>query len=213
MGPLLIIFGTRGITYAKEKGNFHCPQCGPGTFAHKRVRRFFTLYFIPLIPLDLLGEYVECGTCRSSFKQEVLNFDPSAEDRQFEAEFHVAIRRTMALMALADGVIEPEEVTAICDIYSQIANRQISPDEVQQEIDAARNDGRGIEVYMRSLLGGLNDHGKEMVVTAAFMVAAADGEFHDDEQALMLRIGKALEMSSAHLNGVMTGLLSGNPDA
>ena len=51
----MIIFGTRGITYRMAAGRFACPSCGPGTgFTHRRVRRFFTLYFIPVIPLDQL---------------------------------------------------------------------------------------------------------------------------------------------------------------
>ena len=49
----LIIFGTRGVTYSVATGEFHCPSCAiKRGYDHKRVRRFFTLYFIPLIPLD-----------------------------------------------------------------------------------------------------------------------------------------------------------------
>ena len=55
-----IIFGTRGVTSKKDRGQFQCPQCGSGCeYVHKSVRRFFTLYFIPVIPLDHLGEIAE----------------------------------------------------------------------------------------------------------------------------------------------------------
>lgn len=68
-----IIFGTRGVTYTKARGSFQCPQCRTlAPYRHRRIRRFFTLYFIPVIPLDLLGEYVECDQCRGTYKMEIL---------------------------------------------------------------------------------------------------------------------------------------------
>jgi uncharacterized tellurite resistance protein B-like protein len=203
----MIIFGTRGVTYSAGEGEFHCPDCGTQPYRKKRVRRFFTLYFIPLIPLDLLGEYVECGRCKDSYRPDVLDFNPSEADEEFEAEFQIAVKRTMVLMALADGVIDPEEVATICDVYGKIAKKTVTPEAVHAEIEAARADGQGVEEYLSGLLGSLNDSGKELVVRAAFMVAAADGEFQDDEQELLKVIGKSLQMSSAHVNGVIGEML------
>lgn len=203
----MIIFGTRGITYSAGDGDFHCPQCGPAKYKLKRVRRFFTLYFVPLIPLDKLGEYVECTRCSGTYNETVLSFDPSAGNKAFEAEFQIAVRRTMVLMALADGVIEPEEITTLGNVYGKLINKQVTPESVQAEIEEARRDGRGVEEYLASLVGSLNDNGKELVVKAAFAVAVADGEFQEDEQELMKTIGKALQMSGAHLNGVLAELL------
>ena len=69
----LIIFGRRAVTGDQGGGTFHCPRCGPDQpYMHKRVRSFFTLYFIPLIPMNTLGEYVECGRCQGQYKPEVL---------------------------------------------------------------------------------------------------------------------------------------------
>jgi len=69
----LIIFGSRSVTGSKGTGSFDCPRCGTNRpYDHKRVRRFFTLYFIPLIPLSTLGEYIECGGCGGTYKPEVL---------------------------------------------------------------------------------------------------------------------------------------------
>jgi len=69
----LIIFGSKGVTSTVGTGDFQCPACGkPAPYEHKRMRRFFTLYWIPLIPLDTLGEYVQCLNCRSELKAEVL---------------------------------------------------------------------------------------------------------------------------------------------
>ncbi len=69
-----IIWGTRGVTTSKGSGRFVCPACGADrSYTLKQVRRFFTLYFIPLIPLGILGTYVECQTCGGTFKPTVLD--------------------------------------------------------------------------------------------------------------------------------------------
>jgi len=67
----LIIFGRRNSTSVVNTGEFNCPVCGPGrTYAHKEVKRWFTLYFIPLIPLGTAGAYVECQSCAKTFAPE-----------------------------------------------------------------------------------------------------------------------------------------------
>ena len=69
----MIIFGTTGITSTQQKGSFHCPSCGAGAqFERKGVRRFFTLFFVPLIPLHRVADFIECKRCGGTFKPEVL---------------------------------------------------------------------------------------------------------------------------------------------
>ena len=117
-----IIFGTRGITYTKESGEFHCPDCEARSFRHRRVRRFFTLYFIPLIPLDLLGEFVECDNCKATWDLGVLDYDPGAEGAEFEATYFTAMKNTMILMMLADGVIDDDELQVISSITEALTD-------------------------------------------------------------------------------------------
>ena len=59
-----------------NEGQFFCPQCaGPRSYKHKKVTTFFTLYFIPLIPLGRKGDYVECQSCKNTFVQRVLELE------------------------------------------------------------------------------------------------------------------------------------------
>ncbi len=79
MTPGLIFFGTRSVTMSYKKGDYVCPDCGPTQYNWKRQRRFFTLYFIPLIPLDLLNEYVECQGCKSTWDTSILDSQGAIE--------------------------------------------------------------------------------------------------------------------------------------
>ena len=200
-----IIFGTRGVTYSAAKGTFHCPSCDDTReYNHKRVRRFFTLYFIPLIPLDKLGEYVECQTCKNTYELSVLDYNPQAAAAAFQADWERAVRRTMVQMMLADGNIEAKELAALKETYQNIATRGITQQELDDEIAAVRTDGKDVTTYLSEIAGSLNDHGKEMVVRAALAVAAADGKFQDEEIKLLNSIGEALQMTPAHLRGLFS---------
>ena len=208
----LIIFGTRGVTYGSQGGEFFCPDCGGKTpYRHRKVRRFFTLYFIPLIPLDQLGEYVECQSCQSTYKMGVLEIDPEADDKREKAEFRQAMRRVLVMMSLADGTVDDSEVTQIQTILSGLEKRQVARGEVEAEIAQARAAGGDVHGYCQSMAGFLNDNGREMVVKAAYAVAAADGHFDQTEKDTLMRIAQALNLSKAHFNGIVAELQGGPP--
>lgn len=69
----MIIWGSTGKEKTVGYGQFFCPQCASDTrYAHKRVSRYFTLYFIPLFRTATLGEYLQCDHCAGQFKSSIL---------------------------------------------------------------------------------------------------------------------------------------------
>ncbi len=202
-----IIFGTRGVTTTKEKGDFHCPQCGPGSsFKHKNVRRFFTLYFIPVIPLDKLGEYVECGQCKGTFHADVLDGSADNDGAHVQALFVVAMKQVMIAMLLADGVIDDDEVKELQVTFQDLSGENISELELRNEIDVIQRTGSSAIELVEAIAPGLNDQGKEMVITAAYQIAIADGNFDPSEQMLIEAIANAMEISPTHFKGIMSEL-------
>ena len=202
----MIIFGTRGVTTTPETGEFHCPSCNSQrTYGLKRVRRFFTLYFIPVIPLDKLGEYVECNHCHDSYKVGVLDYDPRRNAAAIEAEYHTAIKKVMIHILLADGVIDDAEVRMALDIYHKLTGNELPKKNLELEIEAVQQNNEDLSGYLKNLQGSLNDAGKESVVKAAFYVAMADGEFKQEERDLIVGIAADLGMTQAHLQGVLGG--------
>src|SRR6185369_5741735 len=87
-----------------ESGSFFCPQCnGARQYTRQKMRRFFTLYFIPIIPLDLIGEAIECNYCHSAFTPEVLQYDPRADQRRVDMNIRMSVKRAMLSVLVADG--------------------------------------------------------------------------------------------------------------
>lgn len=200
----IIIWGSRGINKTLATGHFYCPQCeGEERYKHIRVRNFFTLYFIPIIPMGTLGEYIECQHCRLTYKQSILRYDPDAEREKALAEFEIAITRVMVMVMLADGVIDDSELEVIQNIYQQMTQRELSREELGEYIDDLEsvnlNNPKERRRLLRKMLGSLNANGCEMVFKAAFMVAAADGEIPLDEQELLEQIGVTLGVKKAHV--------------
>ncbi len=198
-----IIFGTKGVTSTAGKGEFHCPQCGPKPYLHKKVKKWFTLYFIPCIPMETLGEYIECQNCKGTYKMEVLNYDPRAEQMQLNAHYEDVVRRVMIEMMLADDVLEESEITSMQEIYAQIAGRQLSRDEILAEAEQARRSGGDVLRYLEQMNRMLNNNGRESILKAAAHVAMADGKFEPSERQFLNKAAEALGITQAHLNGIL----------
>ncbi len=206
---MIIVFGTRGITTTREKGEFHCPGCrDQQPFRHRNVRRWFHLYWIPIIPLDKVGEYVECRYCKATWQPDVLSHDFAAEDKDFDAEYQLAIRRVMVMMMMADGVIEAEEMDTIRTVYEKLSGKKVSDEELLDEVELVRTEGKTVSDYVRHLVGKLNPEGRELVLKAAFFVAAADGVFQDEEKVMMRQLAKTLQIRAARFEQIRDELLA-----
>ena len=73
---MFVIFGTRNKTSDTGRGQFFCPSCKTTRlYIQKESAPYFALYFIPLFKVGSPNSYVECQSCRSVFKPEVLRMD------------------------------------------------------------------------------------------------------------------------------------------
>ena len=91
---MFIIWGWRAVKALLGTGTFYCPRCqGDRGYRHFAARRWFTLFFIPMIPLKALGTYVECDVCHGTFVESVLEAPTIA---QFEHSIGLAARAAVA---------------------------------------------------------------------------------------------------------------------
>lgn len=199
-----IVWGSRGRNKEVGAGDFYCPDCDDRR-AYKKiaVTRWFTLYWIPIFPMGQpVGEYIECGACKSTFNERVLQMDPKAAADKFEAAFSIAAKRVMFKMALADGDIDQTEIDTITQAFANITKREIDPADIAAELESARADDRPIAEYLRDVSSGLNDTGKELVLRSAIAVAKADGYIDPNEVVEMHALAHALDLPHAYANGI-----------
>jgi uncharacterized tellurite resistance protein B-like protein len=201
----LIIWGSRGVTSTLKSGQFHCPKCqGKRLYEHKRVRRFFTLYFIPLFPIKDLGEFVECQTCDQTYKEEVLDYDPEAEKRQTTAAIQHALRRVMAAMLVLEETPSEASRAVAMRTWQELSGRALTPGELDEQVRAATGDKRPLSAILGAAAPKLNDAGRELLVKAAAEVALADGPLAPRENEVLNEVARALSVSAAHLAGIVS---------
>ncbi|MCA9688361.1 MAG: TerB family tellurite resistance protein [Nannocystaceae bacterium] len=209
--PALVLYasflGSRCVVETVSQGTFFCPDCGQAPYHLQRVRRVLTVAGVRVASLEAIGQHVECQRCRGTFRVEVLNISEEQVEAAFEAEYYRAIRRTMVLMCLADGLIARSEVNTIAAVYQSLTGATLTREDILHEIALAQEEGAEVEQYLEGIAPQLNDASKEMVIRAAYMVATSDGEFQADEQALLDRVGRALLLDQTELTNLVMKML------
>ena len=199
----MIIFGSTSLTSTTDTGTFYCPQCGNQQLYNLRqVRNFFTLYFIPIIPLDIAGRYVQCTNCQGSYEMDILNFDPEAA----QAEFHEDLKRIMILMAIADDAVDQDEIDTIQEHYQRMTGKPITPQQIHEEARLAQDSGADMLSYVRTIAPELSEDGIIAVIAVAFEVASAGGDLPPGRQKQLQELPEALNISREDFKAVIEAI-------
>ena len=184
-----IIFGTTTITMNRQTGAFFCPHCLTSQqYQEKGLRRFFTLYFIPLIPLDLVETWVECEKCGESFNTQVLELDEAAIQDARRGQFAEHCRRLMMLMMLADGRVEDAELETVKSQFMMLGGDPLSDREWQEDIQLALDADIDAIGYLEQIAPELTVDQGDRIVKSLFLVASATGNIEPVQTELMTQL-------------------------
>lgn len=200
----MLIFGTTSLKHVKAKGEFFCPACQDHQpYKLREPRRWFHLYWIPIIPMKSLGRYVECGTCKKTFVEEALERDPKAEAARIRADVGAALRWVGLKMCLADGEASEAELIEVAVMIKGLIDVDVTVDDLRRDVEGVRRDERAVEDYLKATAQGLSDRGKEAVMRGLLTIAFADDHLDETEKQFFARCGGALQMSRAHVLGLI----------
>jgi len=151
---MIIMFGWRSRASVIGHGTFLCPQCGVDRqYSHKRMRRWFTLFFIPVIPLNALGEFVQCDTCTQNFKMLVLTTPTTAT---LQNELMWAIRE--AVVSLVRPRRSPAVESAALAVLTSFSGEPFTAEALDYDID--NFDLVHLPARLGNLAGTLNEQGR-----------------------------------------------------
>lgn len=200
----MIIFGTRGVELKGKPGDFFCPECNQDrVYRRITVRRFFTLYFIPLIPLDLLHEAAQCQTCRNSYRMSVLQYDPRAEREAQRIELRNTFRTILTQFAGMSTRRDSAFLQTIADLYTEFDGGTLTTEEIAEDLKVSRKD---LELETSRIRPHLSDPGRETVVRCAYRAAAADGDMTQAKEDALAALAQGLGMTQAHYRGVVSDI-------
>jgi len=205
----MIIFGTKGRSIKMDSGEFHCPNCNTTkTYQKKYVQDWFTLYFIPTFPVgSKKNEHIECEECSSIYHLDVIDHKPGLNDEEMASEYEKALQNVLCLMVIADNKVEDEEVKTVSDIFNKLTNnKKLSKAKIDKTIIKLKKDDLTVDEYLKDIRPYLNAEHRELIIKAMYYVAGSDGHLDDRESELLMYTAKVLEMTPAHIKGVLSEL-------
>jgi hypothetical protein len=195
---LLIIFGLRVFYRATAQGTFHCRRCGGDRQYRRRSgRRWFTLFFIPVIPLNAVGEHVQCTTCNARYVAEVLNQPTTA---QMQAALPAGMRAAVSAMLRSGDPYNPDSrqraIEAVIGAGTPGYDDAMLHADLMQPFDEIRP-------ALNQVGAQLTVQAREWYLTEVIRIAMADGSLTESERHAALAIGADLGMTQAQVVGVV----------
>jgi zinc-ribbon family len=195
---LLIIFGLRVFYRTIAQGAFHCRRCGGDRQYWLRAgRRWFTLFFIPVIPLNSVGQHVQCTTCRARYVTDALSQPTTA---QMQAALPAGMRAAAPAMLRSGDPASP--VSRQRAIETVAGAGMPGYDEAMLDAD--------LRQPFESVRPALNQVGRQLTIQArewyladVIRIGMADGPLTEGERQAALVIGTELGMTQAQVIGVI----------
>ena len=103
----LILVGSSGHADTVGRGQFFCPRCQTQrAYEHKRNARYFTLYFIPLFPIEKMGDFIECTACHTAYDMAVLSPTGPARIAMLMHGLDAQLKAGHAVQLLVDHLLQ-----------------------------------------------------------------------------------------------------------
>lgn len=192
----MIIYGTRGKNVHVGGGEFFCPRCSTDQqYQQYDVKNYFTLYFIPLIPIGKAGEFVECTGCGGTYSLEILDYDPEAE---LEATVN-AFRRLSVLFLLDVNRCSSPTLKALQQVVGDALEVDIDAADVAQDVRQAQSASPDTKKFFKSQSDTLSDDGKLLLVRCLREILETESPLHDEEASRIVELGKAMGLRAKHI--------------
>lgn len=201
---MLLIFGTKVRTTVLRAVVFACPNCRSdraGTVL--LLRRWFTLFFLPIIPMGKVGEAVRCETCGSTYRPDVLSLPTGADTSTAHAN---AVR---ALSVLLVGAGDPGDAGLRARAVANVAS--VVPGYVDDTLtsDLPAIDRAYAAQYVAPLAEAFGPDRSERFVAELVRVGASGGALTVDQRSLIDEVGRALLLSPAYVAGIVATASAG----
>lgn len=191
---MIVIFGFRVRRRTLDTGTFSCPkEGGDRDFERVELRRWFTIFWIPLIPLKVLGEAIHCTSCGSDWDPDVLA-RPTTDRMGAELAELATLVATALVGDRTPTAHQRAEAGAFVAAFGGDPERIAGPTSVPAD---------GVEAAAAPVGTRLSPAGLENVVSAAIGVADADGAVDGHDLAVLTALARGLGMTRAHFEGVL----------
>ncbi len=198
---MILIWGWRAVKTVHGTGEFLCPRCGVDAhYQHLRYRRWFTLFFLPVIPLKVLGACIECTRCKGQFSEAVLAAPTLGI---FEHHQGLANRAALAHLAALARPLDAASEEAAVRVAASAAGVRPDYDRQALHVDVqAFAEPQVVATYLRAIAEPMTLAGREDFLRRMIrLTAAMPGRTPEMDRAID-GYADALDVSRAHLAGI-----------
>lgn len=194
----MLIWGWRTRTKTLSNGIFFSPQAGcDAPYELLEARRWFTLFFIPLIPLSVLGTFVRCGLTGAEYDAKILEAPTNSD---VLGQLVLGSREMVATAAMAGGFVsDAKRRLAVDAVRSHVGDY----DDAQLEQDLRGAAQAPLTDRLRYLSGTISQTGKERLLLSAAALITADGTADAAADQSVRWMGEQLLLSPAHVHGII----------
>jgi uncharacterized tellurite resistance protein B-like protein len=203
----MILIGTMNWSSTRSRGMFHCPNCeSKEAFRYKASRPFLTLYFVPVLPIGGIEEFVQCSRCKNVFDPAVLTnrIMPSSANAQPPSltvaqpdSFQRDLLTMIALIMIEDGQVTEQEITVARTLYQNITKSSLTRDELGRTCSQVRMRRVHLPSFLHSVVERRTHDEKLLLVQAMFGVAGADGAISPGRLAALMRSQAELKIDES----------------
>jgi hypothetical protein len=197
----MIVWGRSISDKVVATGQFYCPSCRQHcAYALRQPRKWGTIYWIPIVPLEKSDPYVECALCHKTYPEAALRQDAADAQRQFdaqrarEADLSRMLCEVMVLIAGEKHSVSPHLCGLIANAVRRLIQIEMPQDDVLAAIAAGPDESEAVLRNVEQQAASLTDRGREIVLRAA--VVAAPKPLTKRSGALAIEIGRRLGMQS-----------------
>ncbi len=189
----MIIWGTKGRISPHSNSDVlekACPECSHD-LKLSNLKRWFTLYFIPVFPYSTVDTFYYCKKCESSFKQEareaLLSSGENKDQLLEQARKIMAVSLVSCLvyMSQVDGSVDSSEQKLIDETINEFERLQGELREIAHTI-SQRDDARDVVHHnLRTASEILTSEAILVMMAEVAKMVLADGSIDEAEEKLM----------------------------
>lgn len=157
------------------------------------MKRYFTLYFIPLFPLGSSGQYVECANCTGTFGVEALSA-PAPGAVQVASPSWDDLRRSLVVLLHNAQRMDAETLGRLRAWYEQQSQRPLAPETITTELRQAAEAGVQVEAFVKQVLGTVEENGKIFVLESGRDLLKLNGWLGNHERATLRNMARGLSI-------------------
>jgi len=178
---MIFLFGESSASKVKDSGEFYCAVCDARQrFQHIQIQTYATLFFISVLPLRTIADYVECDVCQANYAPQSLTESNVEEAECPIAASHCGMVRVLVYLLLGYGKTHAR-VRMLQDIYHERHKQTLSEVCIQRECDWILRSHEDILAMITHMAPALGYSARLQIMLAAqrFTQACSEMAFED----------------------------------